>query len=109
MEVCEQGADKDDAGPRGDTPLHLATLKGHLDVVRCLCEQGADTDKFNQPGYTPLHMSAAKGHLEVVRYESSNDAVGLVARLIVVRLVRPQVNCVIPRARRPRACRHPRR
>ena len=45
----------------GSTPLHCATWKGHLDVVRLLLDSGADVNAHNENGHwgtTPLHAAA---------------------------------------------------
>ena len=49
------------------TPLHIASLTGHLDVVRLLVQDGADKDKESNDGETPLFIATAEGHLEIVR------------------------------------------
>ena len=42
----------------GDTPLHMACLKGHLAVVQYLVEEhGAQVNVGNKTGYTPLHWA----------------------------------------------------
>ncbi len=48
----------------GESPLMLAALKGHLEVVDKLVKKGADV---NKPGWTPLHYAASNGHVEVLK------------------------------------------
>ena len=47
--------------------MFIASLEGHLEVVRLLIEAGADKDKANDDGTTPLYVASINGHLEVVR------------------------------------------
>jgi len=47
-----------------ESPLMLAALDGHLDIVKGLIERDADV---NKTGWTPLHYAATRGHLEVMR------------------------------------------
>ena len=55
----------------GLTPLHHASLEGHLKVVRELLSgeghQGATVDARDIAGHTPLYAASQYGHLEVVR------------------------------------------
>ena len=46
-----------------ESPLMMAALKGHLDVVKKLIERDAD---INKPGGAPLHYAATGGHLAVM-------------------------------------------
>ncbi len=55
----------------GFTPLHHASLEGHLKIVRELLSgeghQGATVDARDITGHTPLYAASQYGHLEVVR------------------------------------------
>ena len=48
---------------RDESPLMMAALKGHLDVVKKLIDRDADV---NKPGWAPLHYAATGGHLAVM-------------------------------------------
>jgi ankyrin repeat protein len=48
---------------KDESPLMLAALKGHKDLVRRLIARDADV---NKPGWAPLHYAATGGHLEVM-------------------------------------------
>ena len=43
---------------RGNTPLHLAALRGNADAVDALLAHGADANAANEDGATPLHYGA---------------------------------------------------
>jgi uncharacterized protein len=47
-----------------ESPLMMASLKGHLDIARRLIAAGADV---NKPGWTPLHYAATHGHVDIIR------------------------------------------
>lgn len=66
-ELIGQGADIDDRGRNGETPLIQAILEGHADVAELLIEQGADVMVRNERGLTPLHAAAYSGSPEVAR------------------------------------------
>ncbi len=50
---------RDDAG---NTPLHIAALKGRLDFMKLLLEVGADVDAEGEDKHTALHTAAWKGN-----------------------------------------------
>lgn len=50
----------------GETPLHLAAIKGDAEEVRKLLAQGANPNLKDNAGWTPLHEACNLGHLGVV-------------------------------------------
>lgn len=53
---------------RSYSPLHLATAKGHLDVVKILLQVNADMCLVcERDGRNPLHIAAIKGQVNVLR------------------------------------------
>ena len=51
------------------TPLHAASIHGHLDIVQfLLCEIGCDPVSTNSGGQSCLHLAAQHGHLLLMRY-----------------------------------------
>ena len=48
---------------KDESPLMLASLRGHMDLARKLVERGADV---NKTGWTPLHYAATNGHLKIM-------------------------------------------
>ena len=51
---------------RGRTPLHLASLEGHTNVVRILLAHGADVNAENKNGALPIRLARFRGHTEIV-------------------------------------------
>jgi ankyrin repeat protein len=56
---------------KDESPLMLASLKGHLDLAKKLIERGADV---NKTGWTPLHYAATGGQLEIMNLLLENHA-----------------------------------
>lgn len=48
-----------------ESPLMMAALKGHAEIVRRLVARDAD---INKPGWAPLHYAATGGHLEIMEF-----------------------------------------
>ncbi|KAM5547292.1 ankyrin repeat-containing protein ITN1-like [Rosa sericea] len=56
------------ASSLSETPLHIASMLGHLDLVKALLSRNPEfATELDSRGSTPLHLAAAKGHVEVVR------------------------------------------
>ncbi|KAG9336277.1 hypothetical protein JZ751_002624 [Albula glossodonta] len=54
-------------GPQyGRTPLHLASYKGHIEVVHILLRAGCDLDVQDDGDQTALHRAAVVGHTDII-------------------------------------------
>ncbi|NWH55096.1 BARD1 protein, partial [Fregata magnificens] len=51
---------------KGETLLHVASIKGDLAAVEQLLKNGADPNVKDNAGWTPLHEACSHGHKEVV-------------------------------------------
>ncbi|HRX37225.1 MAG TPA: ankyrin repeat domain-containing protein [Aestuariivirga sp.] len=59
------GIDLQDVGDRGadgETPLHVASIRGNFDEVTALLDGGADVNSQDDVGYRPLYYAAAYGY-----------------------------------------------
>ncbi|HJZ58755.1 MAG TPA: ankyrin repeat domain-containing protein, partial [Gemmataceae bacterium] len=54
-------------GNESHTPLHLAVVHGHSDVVEYLIQRGADVNADSGGGWTPLHLAARTDRLDIVK------------------------------------------
>ncbi|CAH1269026.1 ANKRD11 [Branchiostoma lanceolatum] len=52
---------------RGETPLHMAAIKGDADLLRQLIKQGAEVNAKDFAGWTPLHEACNHGYYEVAK------------------------------------------
>ena len=67
-ELIDLGADINQAGEQGWTPLNWAAGKGSLEVTALLVEKGADVFKTGRDLRTPYMIALAAGHADVVRF-----------------------------------------
>ncbi|XP_076445095.1 uncharacterized protein LOC143283004 [Babylonia areolata] len=51
----------------GNSPLHIAVRRGHLDIVKELLKRGAAINSKNEEKQTPLHLAAKLGRTNIVR------------------------------------------
>ena len=68
--LAHNGASVDIPGGPGDlTPLHLASMHGHADLVDYLMrsDQGVDATAVDADGWSALHFAARNSHEDVVR------------------------------------------
>ncbi|CAH0392583.1 unnamed protein product [Bemisia tabaci] len=56
---------KSQVNERGETPLHLAAIKGDVTAVNQLLSDGADPNCADFAGWTPLHEACNRGWFEI--------------------------------------------
>jgi ankyrin repeat protein len=54
-------------GAFGNTPLHIASMRGALNEIETLLAAGAKADAEGEMGDRPLHNAAMRGHGPVVK------------------------------------------
>ena len=52
---------------RGRIPIHLAALRGQLDVIALLCDRGCPLNEVDADGTAPLHKALGQGHVEAAQ------------------------------------------
>jgi uncharacterized protein len=67
-ELIDSGADINQPGEQGWTPLNWAAGKSNLEIVTLLVQNGADVFKSGRDQRTPYMIALAAGHAEVVRF-----------------------------------------
>jgi ankyrin repeat protein len=72
--LIENGTDVNTQNKDGETPLHKACEKDHLDIVKFLIENGADVNIKNEKGRAPLHIASYESHLDIVKLLIENGA-----------------------------------
>jgi ankyrin repeat protein len=73
--LVENGANANEKGFRGHSPLRTAARNGRVDIVKYLVSKGAAIDaKGDDDQATPLESAAGKGHLEIVQVLVENGA-----------------------------------
>lgn len=72
--LIENGADINATDTNGETPLHMASGNGQIEVVSLLIENGADVNAENSYVSTPLYRAAGNGHTDVIGLLIENGA-----------------------------------
>ncbi|MGE0206312.1 MAG: ankyrin repeat domain-containing protein [Candidatus Babeliales bacterium] len=67
QEFCNNGANVNQRGKYGHTPLEKAFLGNHLDIAQFLIENGADVNQSGQY-FTPLFQAIQKDSLDAVKF-----------------------------------------
>jgi ankyrin repeat protein len=72
--LYRHGALVDVQGDDKDTPLHVASMYGQVDIMRWLLDHGADANARCDYRYTPLTHAAFSRHLEAVEVLLKHNA-----------------------------------
>ena len=63
--LLRNGAQVDARAREQQTPLHIASRLGNVDIVLLLLQSGAQVDATTKDLYTALHIAAKEGQEEV--------------------------------------------
>lgn len=72
--LIDAGADINAKDPYGETPLHIACVRGLEKIISLLIAEGADVNARDGRALTPLHVAAWGGHEETVALLIANGA-----------------------------------
>ncbi|WP_044282901.1 ankyrin repeat domain-containing protein [Candidatus Amoebophilus asiaticus] len=64
--LIQKEAKVNDKDNNGNSLLHLASEKGHINIANLLIDKGANINDKDKNGYSPLHWAAQNGRLNVV-------------------------------------------
>ena len=67
QDELNKGADINDIGPGGQTPLMHAILQGRETSVQFLLSKGADVTAGEKDGYTPMHGAGFQGRSVIAK------------------------------------------
>lgn len=67
----------------GSTPLHIAVLYGHFDVVKYLLEKNANVNIKDEQGYSPLVFALVKAEERIIQMILENPNVNLDQEIVV--------------------------
>jgi len=70
--VLDWNADVNIRNEYGDTPLHWAAGKGHIDMVKFLLESGADKSIRNRVNETPRCWAVWAGNTQILKILQDN-------------------------------------
>lgn len=65
--LMEAGVDANTSDKSGDTPLHIAAVRGYQEITSLLIAEGANVNARNARELTPLHAAAWGDHIEIVK------------------------------------------
>src|ERR1041384_3884061 len=67
--LLKAGADVNEPGPNGESPLMLAARSGNVDAIKVLIDHKADVNgKDKLRGTTPLMWAAEQGHASAMKF-----------------------------------------
>ena len=65
--LLDEGAGIDTRSSKGYSPLHIATIEGHLAVVGVLIAEGANVNNISSIGTTPLMSAAYRSYTGILQ------------------------------------------
>jgi ankyrin repeat protein len=73
-EMIASGKDINLKDEYGSTELHMAALRGHINVVKLLIENHADLNLYDENGFMPLHCALFKSDYQIAKLLIENGA-----------------------------------
>jgi ankyrin repeat protein len=71
--LIDKGSDFKMKNNNGDTPLHFASIKGNLNLVKLLHEKGYDLNEFNKEHNNAIIFAVGNNCIDIVKYLIDNN------------------------------------
>ena len=85
--IEEYKADVNLSDTNGRTPLHIASIFGHVEVCKFLCKHVMDKNTLDYNGKTPLDLAFSERNWEITRFQKiSMEKIGTTFRFVHVGL-----------------------
>lgn len=72
--LIDDDTDFSEGDQLGETPLHIAAVRGYGEIALLLIEKGADVNARDVRGLTPVHAAAWQGHRQMVALLAAKGA-----------------------------------
>ncbi len=81
----------------GKTSLHIASMRGHIDILKLFIALGGDIEAKNYHDWTPLYYASYRGHIDIVKLlldrGADIDVINIYGRTVANTAIKKVIEC----------------